>query len=111
MITTGNCAFAVCPNLCHVHLLGHKANLPFAECWQENTWQNTGTRQKMHLPCATRENTWQQEVHIRGFSVCHSHMTNELSPIVDVLDLPTDKVAVSDQISGRGSQFLQVPSS
>ena len=28
--------------------------------------------------------------------MCHRHTTNELSPIVDVLDLPTDKVAVSD---------------
>ena len=42
--------------------------------------------------------------------MCHRHTTNELSPIVDVLDLPTDKVAVSDKISGWGSQFLQVPS-
>ena len=61
------------------------------------------------LPCATHGKTF--AMCIRGFSVCHGHTTNELSPIVDVLDLPTDKVAVSDQISGRGSQFLQVPSS
>jgi len=43
-ITTGNRAFAVCPEICHVLNLGHTANVVFAVCRPKQHTAKKGTR-------------------------------------------------------------------
>ena len=42
-ITTGNRAFAVCPEICHVLNLGHTANVVFAVCRPKQHTAKKGT--------------------------------------------------------------------